>query len=361
MDETATVDQNEQGALERYARAVSDPTSVYFVAEAGVNHNGDVELAEDLVDVAAESGADAVKFQTFRADRLVTRTAPQAGYQRETAEADSQFEMLQRYELDRAAHEHLQAYCTERNLSFLSTPFDRESADLLDALDVPLVKLGSGELDNHPLLGHVAALGRPMIVSTGMGTMDEVHEALEVIRSVDPDADVAFLHCVSAYPTAVDDVNLRAMETMAAELPVPVGYSDHTQSVELPGFAVAAGANIVEKHFTLDNTLPGPDHRMSLEPDELARAVSLARTAATARGEATKRPTDPEPANRRHIRKGLHAAAPIAAGDEFTADNVAILRPAEGLAPPAYDDLLGQRAATDLEPGDPITEDTTEG
>ncbi|MBX0288256.1 N-acetylneuraminate synthase [Haloarcula salinisoli] len=331
-------------------------SDIYVIAEAGVNHNGDMELARQLVDAAADAGADAVKFQTFRADRLVTPTAEQAEYQTEQTETESQYEMLKRYELTREAHEELQSYCDERDITFLSTPFDPESADMLDDLEVPLVKLGSGELDNHPLLRHVAEFGRPMVVSTGMGTLEEVRQAREVIRATDPDADLAFLHCTSCYPADIQDVNLRAMKTMVDELDVPVGYSDHTTSVEMPAMAVAAGADIVEKHFTVDRSLPGPDHEASLEPDELDRAITLARTAATARGSGVKEPTEAELENRHHIRKSLHAATDIDAGEVLTAETVSVLRPTDGLSPTSYDDVLGVEVTAPLGAGDPITD-----
>lgn len=327
----------------------------YVVAEAGVNHDGDLDRAEELVDAAAEAGADAVKFQTFSADRLVTPDAAKADYQTETTGEGTQYEMLKRYELDRAAHERLIARCAERGITFLSTPFDPESADMLADLGLPAIKVGSGELDNHPLLEHVAGLGLPMIVSTGMGTMAEVHAARDVIRGVDPDAEVVFLHCTSAYPCSLDDVNLRAMERMADELEEPVGYSDHTTLPETPGFAVAAGACVVEKHFTLDSTLPGPDHEASLEPDELARAVELVRAAARARGSPEKRPTDVELENRTAARKSLHAAADIAAGATIERSDVGIVRPADGLSPRHLDRVVGSVAVADVPAGEAIT------
>lgn len=328
---------------------------VYFIAEAGVNHNGSIETAEKLIDVAVESGADAVKFQTFTADRLVTKDATKAEYQTETTGEGSQYEMLKQYEIDRSAHERLIAYCDERDITFLSTPFDPDSADMLADLGVPAIKLGSGELDNHPLLAHVAALGLPMIVSTGMGTMDEVHAARDAIRSAAPDASVVFLHCTSAYPCSVDDVNLRAMETMIDELDVPVGYSDHTTLPETPGLAVAAGATVVEKHFTLDSTLPGPDHEASLEPAELDRAVEMARVAFRSTGDAEKRPTDIELDNSSTIRKSLHASADIPAGTRLNEEHINILRPADGISPAFYNDLLGTETVNPVQRGDPLT------
>jgi N-acetylneuraminate synthase/N,N'-diacetyllegionaminate synthase len=332
----------------------------YFIAEAGVNHNGDLGTAEDLVDAAAEAGADAVKFQTFSADRLVTRDAAKADYQTETTGEGSQYEMLKRYELDRAAHERLIDRCAERGITFLSTPFDPESAGMLAELGLPAIKIGSGELDNHPLLEHVAGLGLPMVVSTGMGTMAEVHAAREAIRGANPDAEVAFLHCTSAYPCSLDDVNLRAMGTMREELDEPVGYSDHTTLPETPSFAVAAGACVIEKHFTLDSTLPGPDHEASLEPDELARAVELVRAAARARGRPEKRPTAVERENLPTIRKSLHAATDLPEGTTLEPRHLSVVRPVEGLSPRHRDAVLGSRTTRDLDAGDPITrEDVT--
>jgi len=338
----------------------TEPTT-YFIAEAGVNHDGDMDQAERLVDAAVDAGADAVKFQTFVADRLATRDAPKAPYQEETTGEQSQYEMLRELELTRADHERLQSYCREHDIEFLSTPFDAESATLLDDLDVPRVKLGSGELDNHPLLEHVAGFGRPMVVSTGMGTVAEVRDALDAIRSVDEDLAVTFLHCTTAYPASLDEVNLRAMRTMAEELPTPVGYSDHTTRVEVPAFAVAAGATVVEKHFTLDRTLPGPDHRASLEPDELATAVSLVRDAETVLGSAEKAPTRTERENRAVIRKSLHATTDVAPGERFSAENVSVTRPADGLPPTAYERVLGTTARVAVEAGTAVTEDAIDG
>lgn len=328
---------------------------VYFIAEAGVNHNGDLEMAEELIEVAAEAGADAIKFQTFSADRLVTPDAETVEYQRESDTANTQYEMLRRYELDRADHELLREYCESHEITFLSTPFDPESAEMLVDLGIPAIKLGSGELDNHPLLKHVAGLSVPMIVSTGMGTMQEVRDARDAIRAEDPAADVAFLHCTSEYPCEIADVNLRAMETMSEELTESIGYSDHTTLPETPAMAVVAGAQIVEKHFTLDSSLPGPDHEASLEPPELIRAVSLVRDATRARGESEKRPVPAELENRSAIRKSLHAAVDLAADTVLTDRHLDVLRPAEGLSPRHRQAVLGVRVTRDLTAGEPIT------
>jgi len=331
--------------------------SPYFIAEGGVNHNGDLEMAERLIDAAAEAEADAVKFQTFSADRLVTQDAQTAEYQEETTDENSQYEMLRQYELDRAAHERLMDYCAEREITFLSTPFDPESADMLADLGVPAIKVGSGELDNHPLLEHVAEIGLPMIVSTGMGTIEEVHEAYEAITAANPDVDLVFLHCTSAYPAAIEDVNLRAMKTMDIELPVPVGYSDHTTLPETPALAVAAGACVLEKHFTLDSSLPGPDHEASLEPDELARCIELNEIATRSLGDSEKQPVNAEMANRSVARKSLHAATDLESGTILTESHLKIVRPADGLSPREYQAVLGKRISNPLSADDPLREE----
>lgn len=347
--------------MEIDGRKIED-NSVFFIAEAGINHNGDLSQAKELIDAAARAGADAIKFQTFSANRLVTEDAPKAEYQDEqVGDEESQRDMLEQYELSRADHEELLDYCSEVGITFLSTPFDTESVDLLDEFDLPAFKIGSGDLTNHPLLQHVARLGKPMIVSTGMATMDEVEDAFAAIREANPEVPVCLLHCVSSYPAEMDTVNLRAMEKMNVKFPVPVGYSDHTTAVETPGFAVGAGAIVIEKHFTLDRSLPGPDHEASLEPDELDRAIDIARAAATARGSGDKEPVDAEMENRTVARKSLYAATEIEAGETITEDSVAILRPAAGLAPSDLDSVVGKEAATSLEPDDPITAEAVAG
>ena len=340
--------------MEINGTAVGIKEDPYFIAEAGVNHNGDLDLAERLIAAAADAGADAVKFQTFSADRLVTKDAKKAEYQEETTDEDGQYEMLRQYELDRAAHERLMEYSAQRDITFLSTPFDPESADMLADLGVPAIKVGSGELDNHPLLEHIANLGLPMIVSTGMGTMKEVHEAHEAITAANPDVEMAFLHCTSSYPAAVEDVNLRAMQTKAAGIPVPVGYSDHTTLLETPALAVAAGACVLEKHFTIDSTLPGPDHEASLEPDELARCVELVETAAKALGDSEKRPVDAEMETRTVSRKSLHAATALKPGTTLSEADIRIVRPADGLSPSELQAVLGRRIVNPRSEDDPL-------
>jgi N-acetylneuraminate synthase len=246
---------------------------VFVIAEAGVNHNGDLKLARALIDVAVEAGADAVKFQTFRAERLATPDAPKAEYQvQTTGNAESQFEMLRRLELSADAHRELQAYCHERGIIFLSTPFDEEAVDLLDESGVAAFKISSGDLTNSPLLEHVASKGKPVILSTGMSELSELIEAVSVLNTAGCENPV-LLHCVSNYPADPAEVNLRAMQTMRSAFDVPVGFSDHTQGIDVALAAVALGACVIEKHFTLDRTMPGPDHRASLEPTELRELV----------------------------------------------------------------------------------------
>lgn len=333
----------------------------YIIAEAGVNHNGDLDMAKQLIDAAVDADANAVKFQTFSAERLVSEGASTADYQQEQTGVESQREMLRRYELTKADHKELQSYCKSRGITFLSTPFDPESVDMLVDIGVPVIKLGSGELNNYPLLEHVAKTDLPMIVSTGMGTMDEVKSAYDRIQNIDSSTEVVFLHCTTSYPCELEDVNLRAMKSMEKELPVPVGYSDHTTLPETPALAVAAGARIVEKHFTLDRSLPGPDHEASLEPDELARAVDLVEKASTILGNAEKHPTSAELEIMKKSRKGLHAAVNIDSGTEITDDHIDVLRPPTGLSPRQYDEVIGSHSATDIASGEPITAADIEG
>lgn len=318
------------------------------IAEAGVNHNGRLDLACRLVDRALEAGADAVKFQTFQTEQLVTREAPKAEYQvQATGAQESQYEMLRRLELSPADHRALLAHCQDRGILFLSTPFDEGSADLLDELGVPAFKIGSGELTNWPFLEHVARKGRPLILSTGMSYLSEVDEALRVISHAGCD-QVVLLHCVSNYPADPADVNLRAIQTMAAAFNLPVGYSDHTLGESVALAAVALGACVIEKHFTLDRGLPGPDHRASLEPAELASLVRSIRLVEKALGDGTKRPAAAEESARAVGRRSIVAARAIAAGTVLTREMLAAKRPASGLPPAWMDLLVGRTAGVDI-------------
>jgi N-acetylneuraminate synthase len=314
----------------------------YVIAEAGVNHNGDLDLARKLVDAAADAGADAVKFQTFQADRLVTAGAARAEYQkRNTGEDTPQIEMLRRLELDRDAHLAILERCRARDIQFLSTPFAAPSADLLEDLGVPAFKVSSGDLTNLPFLAHLARKGRPVLLSTGMGTLGEVEAALAAMTAEGLD-QVALLHCVSSYPTEPADANLRAMATLARSFRVPTGYSDHTTGLEVSLAAVALGACVLEKHFTLDRSLPGPDQVASLEPDELAALVRGVRRVEAALGDGRKRPAPCERNTAEVARKSLVAALDLAAGTVLGPGHLEIRCPGTGLAPALLPHVLGR-------------------
>lgn len=323
------------------ARRIGEGEPCFVIAEAGVNHNGDLALARQLIGAAAEAGADAIKFQTFRADRLVSATAPKADYQKAcTGAAESQHAMLRRLELDEAAHRALQQHAAERGLVFLSTPFDEASADLLAAMRLPAFKVSSGELTNLPFLAHLARHRMPIILSTGMATLDEVRAAVDAIGNV----PLALLQCVSNYPAQPGDSNLRAMQTMRAEFSLAVGYSDHTRGNEIAFASVALGASIVEKHLTLDRTLPGPDHAASSEPSEFAALVRGIRSVESALGDGIKRPAASEANVASVARRSLVAARDIAPGEILGVAEINALRPAGGLPPSAQAKLLGRRA-----------------
>ena len=322
------------------------PKGVLIIAEAGVNHNGERDLALKLVDAAAAAGADLVKFQTFRADRQVTRTAVAADYQvRNTGKAQSQHELLSGLELSEDMHRELMARCVERDIEFFSTGFDIPSIDLLAGLGFQRFKIPSGELTNLPYLRHVGRLGKPVIVSTGMATVPEIESAMDALEAAGtPRALVTLLQCTTEYPTRMEDVNLRAMETLRQTFDVAVGLSDHTQGIEVATAAVALGASVVEKHFTLDRTLPGPDHKASLEPAELAAMVIAIRNVERALGSGVKAPSESESRNIPIVRKSLVASAPIRAGELFSAENLAAKRPGTGISPMRWDDVVGKPA-----------------
>ncbi|HVZ45350.1 MAG TPA: N-acetylneuraminate synthase [Ramlibacter sp.] len=329
---------------------------VFVIGEAGVNHNGDLALALGLVDVAADAGCDAVKFQTFRAEALVTRDAAMADYQREnTGVSESQFDMLKRLELDEAAHRALAARAGERGIAMFSTAFDLQSVDLLAEMGIPLWKIPSGEITNYPYLVKIAQLGQPIVLSTGMATLADVAEALDVLLAHGAARErVCVLHCNTDYPTRFEDVNLRAMATMGRALGVAFGYSDHTPGVEIPTAAVALGARVIEKHFTLDRALPGPDQAASLEPGELGAMVRAIRRVEAALGDGIKRPSASEAKNRAVARKSIVAARAIAAGEPFTEANVTVKRPGTGISPMRWNEVLGVRAPRAFAPDEPI-------
>lgn len=353
---------------------------VFVIAEAGVNHNGSVDMALALVEAAAKSGADAVKFQTFRADEVASRTAAKAGYQvRSTGNRETQLDMLRRLELSREAHRTLSDRCRERGLAFLSTPFDLDSARFLAVeLGVPRIKIPSGEITNGPFLLGIARLGLPVILSTGMSTLAEVELALGVLAygylaDQAPPAEATFrqafaspegraalsgkvslLHCTTEYPAPFDQVNLRAMDTLASAFGLPVGLSDHTMGTAVAVAAAARGAVIIEKHFTLDRGLPGPDHMASLEPDELEALVTAIRQVEQALGSAQKQPTAVELPNLPIARRSLVAAVPIRQGEPWTEASLACKRPGTGLSPMRYWDLLGRQAGRDYNADEPV-------
>ena len=332
-------------------RPVGEGYPCYVIAEAGVNHNGSLERALELVDCAAQAGADAVKFQTFRASRLVTAQAAQADYQRQNMGQElSQLDMLSQLELSLEDHRALVERCRKRRIEFISTPFDIESADLLVDLQVAVFKIASGEITNLPLLEHVARLGRPLIVSTGMCRLGEVEEAVQTLEAAGNN-DLALLHCVSNYPADPQDVNLRAMQTLQTAFGKPVGYSDHTLGLEVALGSVALGACILEKHFTLDRTLPGPDHRASLEPDELRQLVQGVRAVEAALGDGRKQPAACELNTAAVARKSLVVATTIPAGTPLTENLIAIKRPGTGLPPAMKPHLLNRCTTEDLPEG----------
>ncbi|MBF0311277.1 MAG: N-acetylneuraminate synthase, partial [Magnetococcales bacterium] len=322
---------------------------VFIIAEAGVNHNGDLDLARRLVVAAKKAGADAVKFQTFKAAALVTRDAAKARYQEATTEAaESQKAMLQRLELSEADHVALLACCRQEGIRFLSSAFDLESLALLQRLGLDPLKLPSGELTNLPYLRRVGAMGRRLIVSTGMASLGEVEAALDVLEKAGTSRDkITLLHCTTSYPTPPESVNLQAMATLAAAFGTAVGYSDHTEGIAVSIAAVALGAVVIEKHFTLDRTLPGPDHQASIEPEELAALVRGIRMVERARGDGIKRPAAAEVDNTPVARKSIVAARGIRCGEVLSDENLTVKRPGTGISPMCWDQVCGRVAGRD--------------
>lgn len=321
-----------------------------IIAEAGVNHNGDLALAKRLIDVAAEAGADLVKFQTFNADRQVTRFAKKAEYQSQaTSSNESQHEMLRRLELTSEMHKELIAHCSERNIGFFSTGFDIESIDLLVSLGQDHFKIPSGEITNLPYLRHIGQFGKAVILSSGMATLGDIEAAIEVLELAGTTrAGITVLHCTTEYPTLMNEVNLRAMQSIHAAFGVAVGYSDHTPGIEVAIAAVAMGASVIEKHFTLDHKLPGPDHKASLEPADLKAMVAAIRNIEIALGDGIKRLTPSEARNKPIARKSLVAAQPIKSGTVFSAQNITAKRPGIGISPMHWDEVIGCAAPRDF-------------
>ncbi|WP_250499861.1 N-acetylneuraminate synthase [Caballeronia sp. GAWG1-5s-s] len=332
-------------------------TSCTVIAEAGVNHNGSLDLAYQLIDAAAASGADYVKFQTFRAESLVTRRAPKAEYQKATTgDADSQFDMLKRLELPREAFGGLKKYCEQKNIEFMSTPFDLDAAHFLTDLGMKTFKVSSGDLTNIPFIREIGRIGRPVILSSGMATLGEIEDAVIALEDVGlPIGKITLLHCTTEYPAPPDEVNLLAMNTIRAAFPgAIIGYSDHTQGIDIPVAAAALGAQVIEKHFTLDRSMEGPDHRASLEPGELTAMIESIHRVTRALGDGRKRPTTSEIPNRLIARKSIVAATAIARGELFSADNLAVRRPGNGTSPARWDEIIGKPAARDYAQDDPV-------
>jgi N-acetylneuraminate synthase len=335
--------------------AIGDGHRCFVIAEAGVNHNGDVALANQLVDVAAEAGADAVKFQTWKTDKLVAPTAPLAEYQSANAAgaAADQFELLRRLELSNDAFREIAAHAERRGILFLSTPDEEDSADFLEQLGVPMFKIGSAEVTNLPLLRHIGSKRRPVILSTGMATLGEVERAVDALEGAGA-TRLVVLHCVSAYPSDPTESNLRAMETLRCAFGYPVGFSDHTLGSEVALAAVALGASVLEKHVTLDRTLDGPDHRVSLEPGELANLVRAVRTVEAALGNTRKRPGARELETKLVVRRRVLAARDLAAGTHLQESDVVLRRAGAGAASEELPLLLGRTLSRDLKFGDPL-------
>ncbi|NEV92737.1 N-acetylneuraminate synthase [Psychroflexus sp. YR1-1] len=328
-----------------------------IIAEAGVNHNGSMETAKQLIDAAASAHVDYVKFQTFKADKIVTKSAKRASYQNtNTKNADSQFEMLKKLELSEEMHRELIKYCESKGIKFLSTAFDLESMDFLKSLGINLAKIPSGEITNLPYLKKIAKLFPEIIMSTGMADIEEIKAAYQVLIDYGAQSkSITILHCNTEYPTPMEDVNLKAMIHIQNELKTSVGYSDHTLGIEVPIAAVALGAKVIEKHFTLDRSLPGPDHAASLEPSELKAMVDAIRnTEKAVGGNGIKKTSKSEAKNKAIARKSLIAAKHIKKGEKFTEGNITIKRPGAGISPMRYDEAIGTKAAKDFNEDDLI-------
>ena len=321
--------------------------SVFIIAEAGVNHNGSIKLAKKLIDVASDTGADAVKFQTFKAENLVSKNAEKAEYQKETTKTtEFQFDMIKKLELDIDTHHELIAYCKSKNIMFLSTPFDLDSIDLLNQLELPIFKIPSGEITNLPYLRKIGRLNKKIILSTGMADIGEIEDALDILIKVGTlKEQITVLHANTMYPTPMEDVNLKAMVTIGNTFDVAYGYSDHTLGIEVDIAAVAMGASCIEKHFTLDKNMEGPDHKASLEPDELKNMVKAIRNIEVAMGSKVKKPSVSETPNIAIARKSIVASCSIKKGETFSENNLAIKRPSGGISPMRWDEIIGTQAS----------------
>ena len=323
--------------------------NVLIIGEAGVNHNGSIVMAKQLIDAAAIAGVDYVKFQTFKAKKLVTKGAKQAEYQQRNAAEDSQYAMLKKLELSEAQHEELITYCMQKGVRFLSTAFDLESIEYLHSLHLGLWKIPSGEITNYPYLKKIAQYGEPVIMSTGMCSMDDIEQALNVLLNNGLTREqISLLHCNTEYPTPMQDVNLKAMLQLRDKFGAKVGYSDHTKGIEVPIAAVALGAGVIEKHFTLDRTLPGPDHKASLEPNELKAMVDAIRNIEQALGDGQKHVSASEEKNMAIARKSIVAAKDIKRGELLTEENLTTKRPGSGISPMRWEEVIGTKAIRDF-------------
>lgn len=322
---------------------------VFIIAEAGVNHNGDINLAKKLIDVAKEAGADAIKFQTFISEKVVSRHAPKAEYQnKNTSSKESQLEMVKKLELSFDEFVELSEYCRKKDIEFLSTAFDFDSIDFLNSLEMKRWKIPSGDITNLPYLIKIAKLGKPVILSTGMSTMEDIRAAVSILKE-NGSGEITVLHCTTEYPTPYDDVNLKAMNTIQIEFDVAVGYSDHTLGIEVPIAAVAMGATVIEKHFTLDRNMEGPDHKASLEPNELKAMVNAIRIVEVAIGSGEKKPAESEKKNMAIARKSIIAKRNISKGERFTEENLTVKRPGNGISPMKWFEVIGRVALRDFE------------
>jgi N,N'-diacetyllegionaminate synthase len=321
---------------------------IFIIAEAGVNHNGNIDIARKMIDAAVEFKADAIKFQTFKAEYVISKYAQKAEYQKQTTGVEeSQLEMVKKLEFTHDEFRDLKGYCSKKGVLFLSTPFDFVSIDFLQSINISMLKVPSGEITNLPYLIKIAQTGKPVILSTGMSTLGEVRAAIEILRR-NGSSEITLLHCNTEYPTPYEDVNLNAMLTMQRELGLQVGYSDHTPGIEVSVAAVSLGAVVIEKHFTLDKNMEGPDHKASLEPDEFAVMVRAIRNVEKALGSGEKKPSPSEIKNMNIARKSIVAARDIVKGEQFTEDNLTVKRPGDGVSPMKWFEILGTTAKKDF-------------
>lgn len=346
---------SEKKTIDIAGRLIGEEQPCFIIAEAGVNHNGDISLARRLIDAASDAKADAVKFQTFSAEKLVTNGAEKARYQKETTgDGESQYEMLKKLELTGEDFRHLFSYCSEKGILFLSSPFDKESADFLDDLGVSAFKIPSGEITNIPLLRYIARKKKPVILSTGMATLGEIEEAVNIFLE-QGSGEIILLHCVSSYPAKVEDINLNVITTLERTFGLPVGLSDHTTGITVPIAASALGACVIEKHFTLDRKLPGPDHRASLEPEELINMIEAVRDVEKALGDGIKTLTAEEEENKKLVRRSIVAKVDIAESEIIAEEMLETKRPAGGIEPKYLDKVIGKKATRPIKSGEKVT------